>query len=298
MQKWGLDYEELKKIRPDIVMISLSNQGQTGPHARHPGIGYQLTALAGFGHITGWPDRGPAVPYGAYTDYIAPRFAAAALIAALDYRRRTGMGQYLDLSQYEAAIHFLSPLVLDFTANGHIAQRAGNRCSYAAPHGAYQCRGEDRWCAIAVFTDEEWQGFGHALGNPEWTDDPKFANLRGRKENEDELDSLVSQWTCDLTAEEVMTRMQEAGVPSGVVATCQDLFEDPQLEYRHHFWWLEHPEIGRHAYSGTAFRLSKTPAKGRTAAPCLGEHNEYVYTKILGMSDQEFLELLAEGVFE
>ncbi len=233
MKKWGLDYEELKMINPSVIMTSLSNQGQTGPYADHSGIGYQLTALAGFGHITGWPDRGPTVPYGAYTDYIAPRFAATALIAALDYRRRTGKGQYLDLSQYEAAIHFLSPLVLDFTVNKRVAGRPGNRCSYAAPHGVYPCCGDDRWCAIAVFSDEDWQGFCRALGNPDWIQAPRFATLKDRKEHEDELDSLIAEWTSGFSAHEVMTKMQEAGVAAGVVNNCEDLFEDPDSKGQH-----------------------------------------------------------------
>jgi len=298
MKRRGLDYEELRKIKPDIIMISLSNQGQTGPHSSHPAFGFQLTALSGFVNITGWPDRAPAVPYGAYTDTIAPRFGAAALMAALDYRRRTGKGQYLDLSQYEAALHFLSPLLLDFEVNRRVARRMGNRCSYAAPHGVYPCCGEDRWCAIAVFSDEEWRSFCEVVGHPEWTKEAKFATLQSRKENEGDLDRLIAKWTSNFAAEEVMNRMQAVGVAAGVVETCEDMFRDPQLQYRHHFWQLEHREIGKYPCNGPAFRLSKTPAELYRAGPCLGQDNEYVYTKILGMPHKEFVELLAEGAFE
>lgn len=298
MEKRGLGYEDLRQIKPEIIMISLSNQGQTGPRGWQRGAGVHLTGLSGFYHLTGWPDREPAVPLGIYTDSISPRFATAALIAALDYRRRTGKGQYFDLSQYECATHFLSPIFLDFTVNGRVANRMGNRCPYAAPHGAYPCKGEDKWCVIAVFSDEEWNGFCKALGNPSWTTDPKFATLLRRKANEDELDELVAKWSITLTAEEVMVRMQSEGVSAGVVQTCEDVSQDPQLKHRHHFWELEHPEIGKHNCNGPAFSLSKTPAELWMPAPCLGEHNEYVCTKILGMSDSEFVELLTAGVFD
>ena len=298
MEEWGLGYEDLRKIKPDIIMYSTTQQGQTGPHAGHPGFGTQLVSLSGFTHLAGWPDREPVVTYGAYTDSIAPRFGAVALIAALDYRRRTGKGQHIDLSQYEAGIHFLAPLFLDYAAKGRIAQRSGNRSACAAPHGAYRCCGEDRWCAIAVSTDEEWRSFCQAIGDLPWSLDSKFTTLTGRKKNEEELDKLVEDWTINLTAEEVMEKLQRAGVPAGVVKNCQDIHLDPQLLHRHHFWELDHPEIGKHNYEAPAFRLSKAPCQLKMPAPCLGQHTEWVCTKILGMSDEEFVELLQEGVFE
>lgn len=297
MGRWGLGYEELQKIKTDIIMVSTCNLGQTGPYASHPGFGTQLVAYSGLASITGWPDGEPVIPDTPYTDALAPPFGATALIAALDYRRRTGKGQYLDLSQHEVAVYSLAPLVLDLVVNDRVGQRKGNQCSYAAPHGVYPCRGQDRWCAIAVFTDEEWQSFVKVIGEPLWTKESRFATLMGRKEHEDELDELIGQWTRQFTAEKVMAMMQAAGVAAGVVQTCKDIYHDPQLKYRHHFWQLEHPEIGKHSYELPAFRLSKTPAELRMPAPCLGQHNEYVYTKILGMSDQEFVELLNEGVF-
>ena len=298
MKAWGLDYEQLKKVKPDIIMYSSSQQGQTGPVATHPGFGTQLTSLAGLTYLTGWPDREPAMPYGAYTDTIAPRLGVSALIAALDYRRRTGKGQYLEISQYEAAIHFMAPLVLDYQTTGRIAMRRGNRSSVAAPHGVYPCHGDDRWCAIAATTDEEWRTLCKVMSNPPWTKEEKFATLLGRKNNEDELDQLIAEWTGTLPAEDVMVRLQEAGVPAGVVETGDDLYSDPQLKYRQHFRTLEHPEIGNHSYNTPAFRLSKTPCQLTMPAPCLGQHTEYVCTEILGMSDEELVELLSQGVLE
>lgn len=298
MSKLGLDYEVLRQVKPEIIMLSLSNQGQTGPHSSHPAFGMQLTALAGFAELTGWPDRTPIVVHGGYTDTIAPRFAVTTLIAALDYRKRTGKGQHLDLSQYETAIQFLAPLILDYNVNDHIESRVGNHFSYAVPHSAYPCRGEDMWCVIAVFTDDEWRSLCMAVDHPEWIEDPRFSTLLSRKENEDELDALIAQWTSNLSPYEVMNKLQEAGVAAGVVESCGDLFSDAQLKYRRHFQPLEHAEIGIHNYQSPSFRMSKTPAELRMAAPCLGQHNEYVCTEILGMSDAEFVTLLAEGIFE
>jgi len=272
-------------------------QGQTGPYATHPGFGFHLAALSGFHQITGWPDREP--PYlGPYTDFIAPHFNVLAVLAALDYRRRTGKGLYIDMSQYENGVHFLAPLVLDYVVNQRVADREGNRYPYAAPHNAYRCRGDDRWCAIAVFTDEEWKSFAKVIGNPAWTNSPKFATLQARKENEDELDRLVEEWTINYSAEEVMAMMQTAGVGAGVLETGEDLLEyEPQLNHRHFFWELDHPEIGKHYAPGPSFLLSKAPYELR-CAPLLGEHNEYALKEILGMSDDEIAELVIEGVVE
>ncbi|PIP49162.1 MAG: succinyl-CoA--benzylsuccinate CoA-transferase [Chloroflexi bacterium CG23_combo_of_CG06-09_8_20_14_all_45_10] len=298
MDKWGLGYKDLVKIKPDIIMFSTCQQGQTGPWARQPAYGTQLVSLSGFTNLAGWPDRGPTGPFGAYTDSIAPLFGVAGLVAALDYRRRTGKGQHLDLSQFEAGVHFEAPLLLDYFINGRVASATGNRCPHAAPHGAYPCRGNNRWCTIAVFTDVEWHNFCHAIGDSEWTQNSRFSTLLGRKENEDELDKLIAKWTLDFTSEEVMTKMQGVGVSAGVVQNMKDIHEDAQLEHRHYLWQLEHAEIGKHFYDGPPFKLSKTPCELIMPAPCLGEHNEYVYGKILGIPDKEFVELLSEGVFD
>lgn len=298
LEKWGLGYEELKAIKPGIIVMRSCNQGQTGPYARVPGLGLQLVGLAGFTHLTGWPDRIPQQPGGAYTDHLVPFFGVATLAAALDYRRRTGKGQCLDLSQYEAAIHFLAPVALDYTVNGREAKRAGNSCPDAAPHEVFRCKGDDRWCAITVSTDEEWDAFCRVIGTPAWTRDPKFATMQGRKKNENELDRLVEEWTLNSTAEEVMTALQAAGVPAGVVANGRDVFDEPQLKHRGHYWMLNHSEIGPVSHLSQFAKLSKTSAEPRMPAPCLGEHTEFVCREFLGMSDEEFTELFTAGVFE
>ena len=298
MERLGLGYEELKKVKPDIIMLSSCMQGQTGPHATHHGFGWHLTALSGFFEITGWPDREPTPPDGPYTDFVAPRFNTLAILAALDYRHRTGKGQYLDVSAYENGVHFIAPLVLDYNVNRRVAKRTGNRSLYAAPHGAYRCRGEDKWCVIAVLTEEEWRSFCKVIGNPAWTSDPKFSTLLARKENEDELDRLVEGWTIIHPPGEVMTMMQTAGVGAGVVETGEDQLEhDPQLKHRRSFRELDHPEIGKYYAPGPSFVLSKSPCEVRRA-PLLGEHNEYALKELLGMSDEEIAELIIEGVVE
>jgi len=297
IDRMGLGYEELRKIKPNIIMLSSSTMGQDGPHRDLPTFGAQLVALAGLTHITGWPDRPPA-NLEVYTDFIAPHFNVLAILAALDYRRRTGRGQYLDLAQYENAVHFMAPLLLDRVVNERVAGRMGNYYPSASPHGAYRCRGEDRWCVIAVFTDTEWQSFCKVIGNPAWTRESEFATFLARKEKEKELDELVEQWTIKYSPEEVMSMMQEVGVPAGVVETVEDLLErDPQLKHRHFHRELEHPEVGKYRAPEPSFVLSKSPPEVRRA-PLLGEHNEYALKQILSMSDEEIAELVIEGVIE
>lgn len=294
-EKWGLSYSDVVKVKPDIIMLSTNMQGHSGPRATAPGLGLQLSALCGFSNLTGWPDRDPQQPL-AYTDLIAAIFGAASLLAALDYRRRTGKGQYLDISQYEASLQFLAPVFLDYDVNKREAVRAGNRCNYAAPHGVYQCKGEDRWCALAVFTDEEWYSLCRAMGDPLWSQDVRFSTLRNRRQHEEELNRLIEAWTINLSAEDVMSLLQSKGVAAGVVENGEDLFNDPQMKYRGHFWTFNHPEMGPYRCDEFPFRMSKTPAMAQRPVPCLGEHNDFVYTKLLGMSDKEIVKLVELGV--
>lgn len=298
MEQWGLGYEDLKKIKPDIIMLRSSNQGQTGPHAKRRGFGILLASLVGFNSVIGWPDRGPTSMYLGYTDFIAPRFAAATLLAALHYRNKTGKGQLIDISQFEAGLQFLSPLVLDYIVNRKEPGRIGNTCGYAAPHGAFRCLGDDCWCVISVFDDAEWKRLGGVMGNPEWMQEERFATMMGRKENEADLNGLMEAWTSQFPAEEVMARLQAAGISAGVIESTRDAFEDPQMRHRNHLWPIEHPEIGRFHHLGQSIQMSGTPPKPRMPAPCLGEHSEYVCRELLGMSDEEFIRLLEKGVLE
>lgn len=296
IERWGLCYDELKKAKPDIIMLSASSQGQTGPCSKMVGFGFNLKGLTGFVHFTGWPDRTAVGPPLAYTDFVAPWFAVVAILAALDYRHRTGKGQYIDISQSEASLHFLSPAIMDYFANHRVQTPQGNSSPYAAPHGVYRCKGNDRWCAIAVFSDEEWHAFCAAMGDPPWTQDSKFAKLLDRKENEAEMDKLVEQWTINSTPEELMNLLQSVGVPTSIVQNSEDLNDRcPQMKHRGYRPVVNHAEMGPHRHMGWPCILSETPLQLRPA-PCLGQDNEYICTKILGMSDQEFLELSESGV--
>lgn len=296
MERWGLDYEGVRKIKPDIIMMRTCMHGHTGPLSAQHGQGFILTALSGVDALISWPDRAPSGAYGPFTDYIAPQFNTIALIAALDYRRRTGKGQYIDQSQHEACMDVISPLILDYTVNGRDIAPQGNRLSYAAPHGIYKCKGDDRWCAIAVFTDEEWASFCKVILKPALAKDPKYATLLKRKENEDTLDKLVEAWTTKHPPEEVMKLLQEAGVAAGLVSNAKDMAEDPQMKHYNFFVEREHPVQKKIPfYHGPGFRMSEdTYEVGRSNL--LGEHNDYVFTQILGLSDEEFVGLVAEGV--
>ncbi len=298
MGRWGLSYGELKKIKSDIIMYHTCMQGQTGPHSQVRGFGFILTGLSGFAHVTGWPDQPPCPIYGPYTDYLSPWLAAVVLIGALNYRNKTGEGQELDQSQLESAQHYLAIPILDLAVNKRELQRQGNRDYNAIPQGAYSCIGDDKWCAISIESQDEWDAFCKAIGSPAWTKDDKFSGPERRRANEDELDKLIPAWTINFTAEEVMWMLQSVGLKCGVVQTPRDLYECPQLK-SHSYWWVrDSMDIGPINYLGKPFKLSKAPEVRKWGAPRLGEHTEFVCTKIFGMSDVEFSNLLAEGVLE
>lgn len=296
MAKWGLDYESCRRIKSDIIYFSTSQQGSYGPYANFSGYGMFGASMAGFSFITGWPDRPPCLLYNNYTDFIAPHFITVALVGALLHRHRTGKGVYLEQAQIEAGIYFLGPAVLDYFINNREMQRNGNRDPNMCPHGIFPCQGEDNWVAIAISTQEEWQSFCTAIEKPEWLEDARFSQFEARKQNEEELERLISQWTSKHTPDEIMKILQAAGVPAGTVQTSEGLFNDPQLRHRQHFRPLHHKVIGVHHYHAPAYRLSKTPCQLKKAGPTLGEDNEYVYKEILGLSDDEIAELVIEGV--
>ena len=300
MESWGLAYDDLREVNPGIVMFSTSMLGRGGPMERQPGFGPVLSSLAGLTHITGWPDRNPSNPYGAYTDFIAPRFAIAAILAALDYRRRTGEGIYLDMSQLETGVHFSAPFILDCEVNGRERGRVGNRDPDAAPHGVYPCKGEDRWIAIACTGDDQWSALCRSMDSSGrgWSYDGRFSTLEGRKACEDELDLNIAEWTKEWDSRELMEMLQAAGVPAGMVNDCHDLFDDPQLKHRNHFQYLTHPEIGRYATDRSEWDFSRTPGRLEHPSPLMGEHTEYVLREMIGLSEDEYRSLEADGALE
>ena len=296
MKKWGLDYESLVKIKPDLIMVSTCLMGQTGPNKDYPGFGGQGSAISGFNFLTGWPDREATGQHGTITDSLAPRFVAAAVLAALLRKQKTGEGTYIDVAQVETAAYSLSGWMLEYFANGEVVQRDGNRSRVAAPHGAFPCRGEDRWCTIACHDDEDWQRLTRAMGSPAWALDPRFATLDDRKACEDELESLISSWTRERTAEEIMSAVQSAGVEAGVVETSRDLNADPQLAERGHFVPVQHEVLGPHTCERLGYALSVTPGTIERQGPLLGEDSEHVYRDILGLSEDVLTTLRGDGV--
>jgi crotonobetainyl-CoA:carnitine CoA-transferase CaiB-like acyl-CoA transferase len=296
MREWELDYEHVRRIKPDIIMLSSCLQGQTGPQAKMPGFGQLMSALSGFYYVSGYEDGALAPPYGAYTDYITPRFATSALLAALDYRRRTGQGQFIDVSQFEASLHFLAPALIDYFTSGRVLQAQANRSERYAPHGAYRCRededGSERWISIAVAGEAQWQGLLGVLGNP--PADPRFSTMLGRLENQAALDESISAQVREREAWELTAALQEAGVAAYPVQSCLDLHQDENLE-SFGFWnWLEHKQMGPAPYMGLAHRMSDTPGELRSAAPTIGQHTDEVLRTMLGLDEAEIAQLRAE----
>jgi crotonobetainyl-CoA:carnitine CoA-transferase CaiB-like acyl-CoA transferase len=296
MRAWGLDYDSLRQVKPDLIMLSTSLMGQTGPLSRFAGFGNLAAAISGFFGVTGWPDRPPAGPFSAYTDYVAPRFTAAAILAALEYRRRTGEGQYIDQSQAESALHFLAPALLDYTANRRVQGQVGNYDPNMAPHGVYPAAGDDRWVAIAVTNPAQWAALCTAIERPELAADEHFATTRNRLANREALDDIVSAWTRERQAPEIEATLQAHGIPASVVQGMYDLADDPQLAHRGHFVTVEHPIHGTVTVEGSRFKLSRTPARIDRAAPTLGRDNRYVLETILGYSPERIAELEGLGV--
>lgn len=291
MRSFGYDYESLKRIKPELIMVSSCLMGQTGPLALFAGYGNLAAAIAGFVELAGWPDRPPVGPFGAYTDYIAPRFTAVAMLAAIEHRRRTGQGQYVDLSQAEAGMHFLAPAILDFAANGRNFARRGNDDAEMAPHGVYRAAGEDRWVAIACENDACWTALCRVID----TLAPvvrSHASVEARLADRRRLDGLVSAWTAQRSAEEAEALLQAAGVAASVVQTAADLERDPQLNHLGHYVYRPHPCGRDGAIEACATRMSRTPARMDATLPSFARDMDEVLKDVLDYDDERIAELL------
>jgi len=297
MRSWGLDFETLRARNPGLIMLSTCLSGSSGPQADLAGFGTMGAALAGFHEFTGWPDRPPAGPFLAYTDYVSPKFVAASILAALDHRRRTGQGQHVDLSQGEAALHFLAPLLLDHTVNQRLRTRDGNNSEECAPHGVFPCAGEDRWIAIACATGEQWTGLSAAAGQ-DWAADERFASFARRYANRNALEALIAAWTSANEVGELEELLQAHGVPAHRVSAAVDVLADPQLQARGHFMQVDQPEVGTVLVETPRFRLSRHEFVRGQPAPTLGQHNEDVLREILGFTDDELAALAVAGALE
>lgn len=294
----GIDYDSCRKINPELIMLSTSLMGQTGPAASIAGYGFHAGGMAGFYEVTGWSDLPPHGPWLAYTDVIAPRFVATLLGAALDHRRRTGQGQHIDASQFEMALQFLAPEIIETQTSGYVATRMNNRARHAAPQGIYPSAGEDQWCAIAIDNDQQWQLLRKALGDPEWAQDAALDTLAGRLKAHDQIDGHLSEWTRARTPHAAMDELTAHGVPAGAVQRSSDLARDPQYAHREFHCFHEHPEMGRVPYAGNQFRIPGYRAGPYGYAPLLGEHNQQVLREVVGMSDQEIAEAIGGGVVQ
>jgi crotonobetainyl-CoA:carnitine CoA-transferase CaiB-like acyl-CoA transferase len=293
MAAQGLGYSEAKALNPDVIYVSTCLMGQTGPAASLAGYGYHAAAICGFYEVTGWPDRPPGGPFTAYTDTIAPRFLAAAVLAAIDHHRRTGEGQHIEQSQMETSLYFLAPEVLDQQISGRVPRRSGNDDPDCSPHGAYPTRGEDKWIAIAIEGDHQWKALCSAMGEAAWATSPECASDIARRRNANAIDQRIAAWTREQDAHQLMQKLQKAGIPAGAVQRSSDHLRDPQLAHRGFFHPLEHGEMGTVPYEGHQFVISGYPSGPRSAAPCLGAHSMEVLLDVLGLSEEEVAELAA-----
>ncbi len=297
-ERLGIHYEANCHLNPNLIMLSTSLMGQTGPAKNVAGYGYHAGGMAGFYEVTGYADSPPLGPWLAYTDVIAPHFIATLVTAALDYRRRTGEGQHIDASQFEMALQFLAPEILDCQANGYIATRLGNRAADRAPQGIYPSAGEDAWCAIAIETDAEWVALVSALGNPGWAVDERLADHKGRLEHHDSIDHHLAEWTKARTPQEAMDFLTSQGVPAGALQRSSDLATDPQYKHRGFHKVHEHPVMGSVPYAGNQFRIPGYNAGPHGPAPLLGEHNHEVLREICGLTSSEVDAAIADGLIQ
>ncbi len=295
MRQWGLTYDDLVAIKPDIIVASTCLFGQNGPLSSLAGFGTMGASMSGFYEMTGWPDRDPAGVFGAYTDYVSPRYLSCALLAALDHRDRTGEGQYIDMSQAEAAMGFLAPAVLHYEANGKMAPAIGNRHPEMVPHGAFPVAGDDRWIAIAVEDDERWKSLCRIAGF-----DDSLADLdqEARRAREDELEATVAAWTTGRDGGELQDTLQQAGIAGHMVQTAPDLIDDPQLKHRNHFREVAHADHGTFWVEGPRFHMSRSEDQVTDAGPSLGQHTFEILLGILGYDDERLSEVVAAGVLE
>ncbi|MBI3953348.1 MAG: CoA transferase [Chloroflexi bacterium] len=296
LERLGLGYEELRRVRPDIILVSMSGFGGSGPHSSYVAYGNHLAMAAGLAHISGFPGGNPAqvtIPYG---DPIGGLTGALAALAALQHRTVTGQGQYIDVSQHEALASLVPEPLLDYALNGRVMGRRGNRDDDLAPHGCYPCKEENTWVTIAAASDGEWLALCRALGDPEWARDSRFEDSHGRWLASVELDARLEEWTRPRTAEEAATLLQQHGVAAAPSHSGASILADPHLRARRFFVRDESPEVAGKLMQGPAWKMSATPGRVRRGAPLLGRDNDYVLRRLLGLSAREIAALREEKV--
>ena len=302
MDRWGLGYDTLSADNPGLVMLSSSLMGNSGRYSRLAGFGNIGAAMSGFQHLVGWPDRDPIGPFGPYTDFVGPRLALVALLAALERRDLTGCGCYLDVSQVECGAWFLSPQIADYLASGNSAGRIGNRDAVYVPHGVFPCAkhgpGEADHVAIAVRDDRDFSALASVIGRPEMASNPRYSSASSRREHESELEELLSAWTSTLAACEVETLCQKANVPAHRASKSVDWVSDPQLAHRGHLIALPHAIHGEVVVEGPRYQLSGTPGGVARPAPIMGQDSDHVLSLLLGMDQERIAGLHESGVLQ
>jgi benzylsuccinate CoA-transferase BbsF subunit len=293
MDKLGLGYSELVKVKPDIVMLSASGFGSTGPYREYAGYAPIFALFGGLAYLTGYEDGEPNAMSGVM-DLRIGTASAFAVLAALLHRQETGEGQYIDLSSSECISALVGPQLMEYTMNKRSPIRSGNQDSIMAPHNCYRCRGNDKWISIAVATDEEWNDMCRVMGNPAWTNDEAFCSIYSRWKNRAKLDELIGAWTINYSHYEVMELLQGAGVAAMPSFSAEEILSDPHVRARGVITENEHPVMGKKVVLNPSWKLSETPARVHKASPLLGENNEEVFGGLLGMSKEE-IKLLVDA---
>lgn len=299
LEKLGLGWEVLSAARSDLVMLSTSGFGDSGPARTWVSWGPNLEAASGLATLSGFAHRTCTMTHYAYPDSLSALHGLFAVMCALEHRHRTGEGQRIDLSQLEATAAVIGDVLSEAFVSESTPPRCGNRAPDAAPHGCYPCAGEDRWCAIAIFTDDDWRALCHVAGEPRWATDPRFASHEARRSHEEELDRMLAAWTATRDAYDLMSSLQAAGIAAGVVQTAEDRFRrDPQLAARGFFEELPHAAKGRVIADGIPLGLTRTPGRSGLAGAAVGQDNDYVFGEILGLDHSEIEALIACGAIE
>ena len=295
LERLGYTYDTLRQFRPDLIYVSMPAFGNSGPWREYVAYGIGQEQLSGMAHMTGYTGEGPMKSGINHGDPITGSHAAGVLLAAPRYRRRTGQGMFIDVSQQESAVSLIGAEVLAYQMSGREPERRGNRSPIFSPCNSYPCAGEDRWVTIAATTDEQWRRLAEKVGGPELADDRRFASADGRQEHQEEIDRLIGGWTANQEAYELSHQLQRAGVPASPVLRGPDLLEDPHYRERGTFVEVDHPQVGPRMYPGIPWRMSATPGRVRWPAPTLGQHNYQIYSELLGLPDQEIADLEAGG---